>query len=530
MEAIIAVEQDMVKLSHEMSYSYGLDPDVLPVFDHISPEELEERMAKYGEFLSIANVFGKKVLNILAETGVVVIISDNNSCILDHFGDEDVRRNLVNLNITPGAIFSEERGATNAVFLANLYQKPISLIGKDHFHTMLHQSACYCVPFTIGNLSGTIGFMTLAVGHSNYRLALLQSLVESIKREYELRINYDKQRLVHNILTCNSNNGIILIDYNGSISECNFVAEKIIGEDSNKIIGNQFHKIAPIAEVVQNSINNLTNLTNIDVRFEKEDGSISYCQMDVIHVNYKEEYRGTCIQLRDVTEKKALEQQVIVSDRFSAIGKLAAGLAHEIRNPLTSVMGFMQILRSMDDYDKAKKYIPIMFDELTRVKHLVSDFVVVSKPSAPNKKDCNLNQLISDTAMFMQSQALLKNVEVISPEKEEDCFINIDSAQIKQVLINTIQNAIEAIEHNQGKVEINWERKENYYSIGITDNGAGMDEEQLNNITTPFFTTKETGTGLGMSVCYRIIESHGGNIKASSKKGIGTRIEINLPI
>lgn len=242
--------------------------------------------------------------------------------------------------------------------------------------------------------------------------------------------------------------------------------------------------------------------------------------------------RGVYIQLKDVTEKYELEQHVIISDRFSAIGKLAAGLAHEIRNPLTSVMGFMQILKNSGDYSKAESYMPIMYGELQRVKQLVSDFVLASKPSAPLTSETNLHHLLDETVMFMESQALLKGVE-LSKEYNipQNVMLHIDAAQIKQVLINTIQNAIEATESSGGHVTLGCHvnAKKNMCVISIEDTGVGMDEEELNQITTPFFTTKETGTGLGMAVTYRIIENHGGKIRINSKKGVGTRVDIILP-
>lgn len=524
--------KEIIEESHKRSYEYGLNPDELPVFKHITEEELFQQVGKYKDFLSITSVFGQQVLDLLSESGVVIIISDDENCILEHFGDERVRRNLVNLNIVPGAIFDEENGATNAVFLANLHKKPITIVGEEHFHTVLHNSACYCVPFDLGfNLTGTIGIMTPAEGHSNFRLALIESMIQSITKELELRRNNLKQKLVHDILTGKTNNGVVIIDSNGNITDYNKVAEKIIGISSSEIVNNNYSIIKELHPTLKESIETLTSVNNFDVKFHHNNKTI-YCSVDIFHIIHSDCYKGTYIQLRDETEKKELEQQVIISDRFVAIGKLAAGLAHEIRNPLTSAMGFMQILTQTSDYNKAEKYIPIIYDELKRVKDLISDFVMVSKPSAPNKSSCSLKQIIDETVAFMDSQAILKNVRIKSNYSvPEDAVIEVDCSQIKQVLINTIQNAIEAIEQNEGEVIVGCEynKDNNSFIISVKDTGSGMDEDQLKNVATPFFTTKDNGTGLGMAVCYRIIESHDGQINISSQKGIGTKVDIALP-
>jgi two-component system, sporulation sensor kinase E len=238
--------------------------------------------------------------------------------------------------------------------------------------------------------------------------------------------------------------------------------------------------------------------------------------------------------MTDLEYIKALEQQVIASERLSSIGKMAAGLAHEIRNPLTTVMGFLQIMRSNKDYTKAEAYIDVIYDELTRMKHLISDFVTLSKPSPPDILPVGVTSFLTSVIGLMESQSLLRGVQVDTDYAEisEDCLINIDTNQIKQVMMNIIQNAMEAMEGREGSVTVGcvYDKDAGNCCISVTDMGIGMNEEALDKVNTPFFTTKESGTGLGLSVCYTIIESHGGVIKVSSTVGVGTRFEINLPI
>jgi two-component system, sporulation sensor kinase E len=520
--------------SHKRVASNGMKPDEIPVgVLGLTRDQLSARLALYSDFISIANLFGTKVIDLLSETGIVIIITDKDNNVLEHFGDETIRQGLKALNILPGYCLDEEYAGTNASYLANKHKVSVSLVGTDHYHTFLSQSACYCVPFDFGGtIEGTIAIMTSVEGHSNYRSALIENMVNSMQCEYQLRKNYRRELLVNSIFTGNTDNGVIIVSEKGFITEYNSVSQKLIGVSSCSVLGKNYADLTVLASIIEESLSTLESKSNLDVVFEHKDGKIVKCLIDIIHIMDNGFYKGTYLRLKDMTEKYALEQQIIIQDRFSAIGKLAAGLAHEIRNPLTSVMGFMQLLTSAKDYSKLDGYLPIMYEELTRVKNLVSDFVTMSKPSCPLKTSFEISSFLTNLTAMMESQATLNGVELLSDYSLVDGESLIaDSSQLKQVIINTIQNAIESCEEKNGTVTIGCSvnKEDKTCIISVTDTGCGMDEATLKQIMTPFYTTKDTGTGLGMAVSYRIMENHGGSIQVSSTLGVGSRVNITLP-
>ena len=528
--------QQIIYDSHQRSLQYGLDPHVLPSCRILlSESELKTRINRYKEFISIATLFGSRIVDMLSDDGIVILISDHENCILEHFGDEHMRSYLTSINMVPGACFEESIGATSSTFLSLYHQRPISIVGKDHFHQSLHESACYSVPFSFEDedIRGCVTIMTKSQGHSSYRMALLESIVESMKREYELKGINRVQKMVNNIINGKSSIGLIMINQLGSVTDYNFIAESMFNLPVDEVVGSHFHCLPRLSPYIEKSIAEQNSLNNIDFTWIDPYGKIKHCLADVEYMMDGSQYKGIYILVRDMTEKYELEQQMIVADRFATIGKLAAGLAHEIRNPLTSVMGFMQLVQAKRYEDEnLNRQINIMYEELLRVKELVSDFVVVSKPSAPNRSACPLRSFLSDTVTLMESQSLLKNVDLkLNIAHDVPDIVYFDQSQIKQVLINTIQNAIEASIGSTGSVIIQCRPHSTQHTLTITveDNGIGMDEQEMSQILIPFYTTKDNGTGLGMAVSYRIIENHDGNISISSKKDIGTKVEINLP-
>jgi signal transduction histidine kinase len=215
-------------------------------------------------------------------------------------------------------------------------------------------------------------------------------------------------------------------------------------------------------------------------------------------------------------------------EKLSAIGKLAAGMAHEIRNPLTTIMGFNQILLAREDLQEfVRRYVTIAHEELQDLNRLVSDFVQMAKPSPPQMNSLNLTRLVQDTVIFMESQAKLNNT-VIELLNTEPVLAVADSAQIKQVLINLLQNAMDAMPLG-GSIRISLFSNEQSAFIVVRDEGHGMSESQAKDVFTPFVTNKDTGVGLGLSICYRIIEAHGGTITLDTMLNKGTTFRIELP-
>ncbi|MFD0670569.1 PAS domain S-box protein [Cohnella sp. GCM10027633] len=233
------------------------------------------------------------------------------------------------------------------------------------------------------------------------------------------------------------------------------------------------------------------------------------------------------IVIRDLTDRKRAEELVRRSEKLSVAGELAAGVAHEIRNPLTALRGFMQLLKA-----KNTDYVDIMLMEIDRISYIVNEFIGMAKPQALNFISCDLTQLIESVITFMQPQALLFSVqmELAIGSDVGSTVIECEPNQIKQVYMNVLKNAIESMPRG-GSVSISiMEGADGHLLTRIVDQGVGIPEERLGKIGEPFFSLKESGTGLGLMVCNKIVEAHRGKLRISSTVGVGTTIEVSLPI
>lgn len=232
--------------------------------------------------------------------------------------------------------------------------------------------------------------------------------------------------------------------------------------------------------------------------------------------------------VQDVTDRKSTEEMMIQSEKLSVVGQLAAGVAHEVRNPLTALMGFTQLLDSAPPEAQAS-YIQIMLGELRRIELIVSELLVLSKPQVGLFAMQDALPLIRDVIQLLQTQAILKNIEV-ELEASKLPPIYCDANQVKQVLINVLKNAIEAVDDG-GQVNVIASATEGgALVIYVKDNGYGIPEERLSRLGEPFYSTKEKGTGLGLMVSRKIIEHHGGRIRVTSQVGKGTTVAISIPL
>lgn len=235
---------------------------------------------------------------------------------------------------------------------------------------------------------------------------------------------------------------------------------------------------------------------------------------------------GICV-MHDITEFDAAKQSAHQADKLSIAGQMAAGIAHEIRNPLTALKGFLQLLSAGNE--NGSKYYDIMKDELTRIELIVNELLALAKPQEMNLTRHDLSELIQDIVVLLQTQATLHNVEIHFHPTKESVQIRCDGNKIKQLFINLIKNSIEAMPEG-GTVWIEQMRCDEWVKVSIRDNGVGIPQELLQKIGQPFFTQKETGTGLGLSICYQIAEYHDANIEVASEVGEGTTFTVSFPV
>ena len=243
---------------------------------------------------------------------------------------------------------------------------------------------------------------------------------------------------------------------------------------------------------------------------------------------------GVIISVRDVTMEKKLEQQIIQSERLAAMGQMIGGFAHELNNPLTSILGMAELLQEGEVSEAARKQIVILHKEARRAAEIVQNLQYFARPPAPGKSPVNLNELVQRTVQ-MQAYPLRKsNITVdFLPETALPAVV-ADSNQLMQVFLNLLLNAEQAIRETRekGTIRVRIGRNPDSVWIVFQDDGPGIAPENLAHIFDPFFTTKRPGrgTGLGLSICKTVLREHGGNIEAASAPGGGAVFTITLPV
>lgn len=237
---------------------------------------------------------------------------------------------------------------------------------------------------------------------------------------------------------------------------------------------------------------------------------------------------GVFVIGKDITDRKRSEELLLRSEKLSVVGRLAAGVAHEIRNPLTSLKGFLQLLNSrIDDYDE---FFEIMLNELERINFIVSEFLVIAKPQAVNFVRKDVAIILLNTIALLNTQAIINNVQIISEFYSDIPLIECDENQLKQVFINILNNSIESMPKG-GEIKIEVKNLgEQGILIRCIDQGCGIPEDRLPRLGEPFYTTKEKGTGLGLMVSFKIIENHRGKINIESTLDQGTIVDVILPV
>lgn len=237
-----------------------------------------------------------------------------------------------------------------------------------------------------------------------------------------------------------------------------------------------------------------------------------------------------CYTFKNVSNLRGLEQKIERSDRLAMIGQIAAGTAHEIRNPLTSINGFLQMMgKTLDEkgMSKEKQFTDIMLREIKRINELVSEFLLLSRQKEIQYRLVDIEEVFNGIIPIVESEALLHGIEVRIHRGDDSFFLVGDSELLKQVLLNISKNGIEAMGKG-GVLTIELFRAEEGIEIRISDTGPGISPYLLDKIFDPFFTTKEEGTGLGLPVCHKIIHEMGGNIRVSSK-GYGATFYLTFP-
>ena len=354
-----------------------------------------------------------------------------------------------------------------------------------------------------------------------FTLVFVKQDLESVQKQYK-KIESFSNEIIQSV-----SDAIVVVDKDGKVIELNKSAEKLFGlpeGDGNAVELNKIIENQDCLSILQND----SSIQQYECKINNEKRFLLISKSDFIDEN---DNKNRVLVIKDLTEIKQLEKQVNRNRQLKAMGKLASGVAHEIRNPLNAIGTIVQQLdKDFEPVEHSEEYhqlAGLVYSEVKRINETIQNFLRFSRPEPIQKQHFKLNELIEN--IEQQYSMLLKEKAIeLKIEQNWSGKVYWDRNQIKQVLINLMQNAIDAIKTN-GKITLKILSDDKYIIIVLSDTGPGISESNLERIFDLYFTTKAEGTGIGLSIIQRIIAEHDGMITVESKEGEGTTFNIKMP-
>lgn len=382
------------------------------------------------------------------------------------------------------------------------FHKPIQIKGKDEF-----------------------GLLALKINAMSQNLSIYMNKLRKAFEENRRMKEHLESFINH------SNDAIHIMDLEGKVIQVNRAFEQLFGYDEVDVIGKHYPTIPTSHQMEKRQMIGLLLAgkklpAQETVRLTRT-GDIIPVSVTVSPIRDSDgSIRAFASICRDMRSRNRMEELLRRSEKLTTVGQLAAGVAHEIRNPLTTLRGFLQLQQQSHTLNQS--HIKLMLSELDRINLIVGEFLILAKPQATKFVVKDIRNVLQDVLIFLDSEAHLHNIEFRTVITEEECNISCEENQLKQVFINLLKNAIEAMPGG-GSVHISIHKKRDSIAISITDEGVGIPEDMISKIGDPFFTGKETGTGLGIMVSQRIINSHQGTLDIQSQVDVGTSVKLTLP-
>ena len=327
--------------------------------------------------------------------------------------------------------------------------------------------------------------------------------------------------------------GYVLLNEQGVITDANLTVAAMLGLEKEKMVGLFFTDLVAkqdseifFAHIRRCQMTKTRVCTEIEMKSAL--GTIFCAQIVSFPFTLLDNqtfYYNTAII--DVSNQKRLEEEIQRLDRLNLIGEMAAGIAHEIRNPMTTVRGYLQLYKRRSENPQEVEDIQLMLEELDRANAIISEFLALGKNKNNKLLMKDVNVIVEAIYPLVQAEAALVDKEVVLELFSELPNILIDGKEIRQLLLNLVSNALQSMDH--GRVTIRSFLEEEDVVISIADQGHGISDDIKHKIGTPFFTTKDNGTGLGMAICYSIVQRHNGKLDFITSPS-GTTFFIRFPV
>ena len=364
-----------------------------------------------------------------------------------------------------------------------------------------------------------------------------QDEVERLRRKLEeLRSFYED-------LLGSLQDGVIVLDREGRVLSINQAAEELCGRSLSAARGRKFQELfpsdLPLQVLVEKTVETGRSHADYDTLLKRPDGGkLHVSAVASVLSDPKGEIRGAILVIRDLSRVRELEERLRLSDRLAALGTLAAGVAHEVRNPLAGIRGAAQLLEKEPTFPShLKEYTSAIVKEVDRLNDLVQNLLAFAGPRRPRSIPCNIHQLLDELLALEEASLRGRGITLIKLYDPQLPPVLVDPPLIRQVFLNLLRNGAEAMpKGGELSVRTRYERFSPRAgglpaaAVEVADQGEGIDLKAKEHLFNPFFTTKEGGTGLGLAVSLRIVEDHGGAIEVLSEEGKGTTLTVLLPL
>lgn len=523
-------DEEIISKSKQLCRDKGMDPALPPTFTcRFSEEQLIARQKIYMECIELIHYFVGKFLASVSDNPILIEITDDEGYVLELIGNPSILETVRLLGIREGVRYNED-DAISSIQLCLLSQRPFQVIGSDHYHHALHRIACYSAPFYHEGgqrIAGTLSLMTDIDYAHPHLMSLLSTIADSVERELMLRKQNSQLHILNQLLMETKYYGVLITDPAGNVVQMNDNMMRILNLNSaNKraYLGVPVFGINEIGcyfrKVIEDREQRIGQELSITIN-----GTIHYYILDVLPVyDLNCKMTGVVGSLRDITDIKNTEELLRNTEKLVFAGQLAVSIAHEVRNPLTTVKGMLQLCGQ----EAKLRHYNLIMSELERMNLIVSELMILGKPQAVQFKQEQCETILKEVLNVFGIQATLNHV-MIRTERIHSQEITCDRNQIKQVFLNILKNSMEALPFG-GNINIVLDVQDNCQVISFTDNGLGMAGDVLARIGEPFHTTKLEGNGLGMMIVQKILDTHKGRMTISSDVGQGTTVTIYLPL
>ena len=447
------------------------------------------------------------------------------------------------LNIICGSILLYRRGG---LLLASADSILYGLLLDLHYYGLIHPLGNR-VGFSAESYDSAYLFYTILVNMAGFYLVgyLSGFLAEQTRKSRdelkETRLDLDKLVVLHESIINSIRTGLIVLDQRDRILLFNPASEKILGIRSDQLYGRFFKEALPGLWEYSDFSNGEDSADKIrtfkDIVYHRSNDERIFLRVSVSPLRYRSgNEEGKMLVVQDVTEIKQIEEDMKKVESLALVGEMAAGIAHEIRNPMASISGSIEVLKEGASFDSTeRRLMDIVSREIDRLNHLIRDFLLFARPKKIQFKSFDLNQIVEEALEFFQKSPRWNEKIQVIKRFADAMDIESDPDMLRQVLSNLFVNALESMSAG-GTLEIvtRWDHepvgsKTPRAAIIVRDSGRGFAETVLSKLFTPFFTTKEGGSGLGLATVKRIVDALKGKISAGNQSGGGAEIVVVIP-